>query len=176
MHPRGPAHTIVGVSSLQLPRTTGCLVCGRDNSYGLQLRLRVEEASGIVSVDSTPHGHHIGFTGIVHGGLIATIADEAMVWAATWAGRRFCYCGEMTIRFRRPASPGMKLHFEAKVESARSRLITATYRCVDGSGQELSNGSGKYVPLSIEQHAEVIKTFVDEPESKRAAEWLGNPN
>lgn len=149
-------------------------MCGRDNPHGLQLRLAVDDASGAVSVDVAPGAHHIGFTGIVHGGLIATVADEAMVWAATWAGRRFCYCGEMTIRFRRPASPGMKLRFEATVDAARSRLITTTYRCLDESGQELSSGSGKYVPLSIEQHAEVVRTFVDEPDSKRAAEILAN--
>lgn len=161
---------------LMLPRTHGCLVCGRDNPHGLQLRLAVEQTNGVVVVEAVPREGHAGFAGVVHGGLVATVADEAMVWAATWTVRRFCFCGEMTVRFRRPASPGQKLRFEARVESFRSRLVLTTYRCLDENGQELSSGTGKYVPLSEAQHAEVIKTFVDEPETRAAADILINPN
>lgn len=60
------------------------------------------------------------------------------------------------------------------MESSRSRLITTTYRCLDAEGQELSSGSGKYVPVSEAQHTEVIKTFVEEPESLAAAKILAN--
>jgi uncharacterized protein (TIGR00369 family) len=159
-----------------LPRTQGCLVCGRDNPHGLRLRLAVDENSGVVSLEIVPEEGHVGFAGVVHGGLIATVADEAMVWAATWAARRFCFCGEMTIRFRRPASPGMTLRFEARVESYRSKLVLTTFKCFDQHGQELSSGTGKYVPLSAEHHAQVIETFVDEPESREAAELLTRGN
>jgi uncharacterized protein (TIGR00369 family) len=140
------------------------------------LRLAVDEHTGVVSVEIEPNDGHVGFAGVVHGGLIATVADEAMVWAATWAVRRFCFCGEMTVRFRRPAAPGMKLRFEASVESYRSRLVLTTYRCLDENGQELSSGTGKYVALSEEQHAAVIATFVDEPDSRAAALILSQPN
>ena len=70
-------------------------------------------------LDGAPPGalqrvnEHIGFEGVVHGGMIATVIDEAMVWAATWAGKRFCVCGEMSVRFRRPSVVGEELHLEA---------------------------------------------------------------
>ena len=51
------------------------------------------------------------------------VFDEAMVWAATWNLRTFCYCGEMSVRFRRPARIGEKLHMEAKVELSRPKLV-----------------------------------------------------
>ena len=38
--------------------------------------------------------------------LLATVLDEAMVWSATWAGKRFCVAGELNTRFRAGASPG----------------------------------------------------------------------
>ena len=78
---------------IELPHTAGCLVCGRDNPHGLHLSLHVDPDSGIVTVDFIPLAEHIGFEGIIHGGVLATVLDEAMVWAATWAGRRFCVCG-----------------------------------------------------------------------------------
>ena len=108
----------------------------------------------------------------MHGGLIATIADEAMVWAATWAIRRFCYCGELTVRYRKPARPRTTLRFEAKVESARSRLITTSFRCFDEAGDELSSGNGKYVPISADDNARVLESFVIENDSREAAEVL----
>ena len=120
----------------------------------------------------TPTANHIGFADVVHGGFIATVADEVMVWAATWAGRRFCYCGELSVRFRRPARPGVQLRFEGKVETRRNRLIASSFRCVDEDGDELSNGYAKYVPLSMEEHTRMVDTFVDDPDSKAAAGML----
>lgn len=172
MHEWRAAHTIRGVSILQLPRTSGCLVCGRDNALGLRLRLFVDDQSGVVTARYTPEPRHIGFTDIVHGGVIATVADEAMVWAATWAGRRFCVCAEMTVRFRKSAAPNEPLTFEAKVETFRSRLIVASYRCLNEQGEELSLGSGKYTPVSIDDHAKVVTTCLDEPEAHAAVAYL----
>ena len=83
---------------LQLPHTAGCLVCGRDNPHGLRLDLHVDPETGIVRIEFAPRREHIGFEGVVHGGVLATVLDEAMVWAATWAARRFCVCAELTTR------------------------------------------------------------------------------
>src|SRR5262245_461657 len=94
---------------LELPHTAGCLVCGRENPHGLHLHLHVDERTGQVETLFTPSQVHIGFEGIVHGGVLATILDEAMVWASTWQGRRFCVCGELTVRFKRSAEIGRPL-------------------------------------------------------------------
>jgi len=159
-------------TTMELPHTSGCLVCGRGNPHGLHLSLHVDPASGIVSVEFVPSIHHIGFEGIVHGGVIATVVDEAMVWAATWAGKRFCVCGEMTVRFRQNSRVGTKLAVTAKVENFRPRLIQTTSEVIDASGQILATASGKYVPISVEQHREFAGTFVESPSTAEAAELL----
>src|SRR3954452_18766193 len=84
---------------LELPHTPGCLVCGRENPHGLHLSLHVDPAAGVIAVTFTPRPEHIGFVGIVHGGVVATVLDEAMVWAAIWACRRACVAGGMAGRF-----------------------------------------------------------------------------
>jgi len=56
----------------------GCLVCGRENPQGLHLHLDVDEETGVVRCEFTPLGTHIGFEGVVHGGILATVLDEAM--------------------------------------------------------------------------------------------------
>ena len=154
---------------LELPHTSGCLVCGRDNPHGLHLHLYVEEGTGRVETAFTPERHHIGFEGIVHGGVIATVLDEAMVWAATWRGRRFCVCGEMTVRFRQSPPIGRPLRVTADVTQERARLVQTTAAVTDSSGSTIATASGKYVPLDDARHRAFAATFVREPATARAA-------
>jgi uncharacterized protein (TIGR00369 family) len=148
-------------------------VCGRQNPVGLKMSLSVDPDSGIVHVNFVPRAEHIGFEGIVHGGMISTVIDEAMVWAATWSGKRFCVCGELSVRFRRPAAVGEELHLEARVEFARPKLIqtAATIRTPDR--QIVAAGEGKYVPMPQEQSQRVMQSFVEEEETREAAGMLG---
>lgn len=157
---------------LELPHTAGCAVCGPRNPRGLGLSLYVDPESGVVRVEFTPAPHHIGFEGIVHGGIVATVFDEAMVWAASWQGRRFCVCGEMSVRFRRSAIVGEAVTIEAKVESARSRLIATTAEARSFRGDLLATAAGKYVPMPPSEHQKFTATFVDTPQTRLAAEAL----
>ena len=163
---------------MELPHTAGCLVCGRQNPHGLRLSLDVDESSGAVRVDFTPRPEHIGFEGIVHGGVLATVLDEAMVWAATWAGRRFCVAAELSIRFRKSAGVGVPLRTEAKVDSAaskrpgRPRLIYAEGVIVNETGATVAEATGKYMAVSPERHRDVVATLVDEAATAEAARVL----
>jgi acyl-coenzyme A thioesterase PaaI-like protein len=162
------------MATLQLPHTAGCLVCGPANPHGLGLSLAVDAQSGVVSVRFVPQAHHIGFPDIIHGGALALVLDEAMVWAASWSGKRFCLCGEMGIRFRAAAQVDMNLTVRAQVESSRTRLIVATAQATDDSGRVIATASGKYVPLSPQQNRQFIRTFIDDPLTSAAATALRN--
>lgn len=157
---------------IRLPRTHGCLACGRDNPHGLKLELFVDDETGDVHVDAAFSPQHVGFTDVVHGGAIATVVDEAMVWAATWAGKRFCLCGELSVRYLKTASAEVTYRFEATVESKRSRLITTTCRMSNDAGELIATATGKYLPLTAEQHQEVVKTFLVEEGSSTTAHTL----
>lgn len=147
----------------ELPHTRGCLVCGRENPHGLRLSLHVDTDTGTVTTDYTPTPQHIGFEGIIHGGVLATVLDEAMVWAATWAGKRFCVCGELTVRYRQSATVGAPLRVEAKVDAVRSRMIETSGSIVDAAGNVFTTSTAKYVPVPRPRHAQFVKTFVQEP-------------
>jgi acyl-coenzyme A thioesterase PaaI-like protein len=157
---------------LQLPHSSGCLVCGRDNPRGLHLDLFVDSETGIVTATFSPSPHHIGFDGIAHGGILATVLDEAMTWAATWHGKRLCFCGELTNRFRRPARIESPLQISASVATSRSRRIetTATLREMDGT--LIAESTGKYVPLPPQKHLEMLDTFLPTPHTSETAKAL----
>lgn len=157
---------------IELPHTAGCLVCGRANPRGMHLHLHVDEASGAVETHFTPAAEHIGFEGIIHGGVLATVLDEAMVWAATWRGRRFCVCGEMTVRFRKAAEVGKPLVIRASVESVRGRMFQTSGSVIDSSQEIIATAEGKYLSLSDDRHKAFVATLVDEPSTAEAARKL----
>jgi len=157
---------------LQLPHTSGCLVCGRANPHGLRLDLLVDDADASVHVTFTPRIEHIGFEGVVHGGIIATVFDEAMVWAATWAGRRFCVCAELSVRYLRVARVDQPLTVIARISQNRSRLKIATAEAFDLGGAKVAEAVGKYTPVSADAHRNVLTTFSSDPATLTSAEHL----
>jgi len=154
---------------LELPHTAGCLVCGRQNPIGLHLHLHVDESTGAVQTHFTPAAQHIGFEGIIHGGILATVLDEAMVWAATWGGRRFCVCGEMTVRFRKAAEVGKLLLVGAAVESTRGKMTLTSGTITEQAGDLIATAEGKYLALSDDRHQAFVATLIDESATAKAA-------
>jgi len=157
---------------LELPHTAGCVVCGRQNPHGLKLSLQVDADTAQVRCDFLPHSDHVGFEGIIHGGLLATVLDEAMVWAATWRGRRFCVSGELVVRFRQEARVGEKLTVTAEVETSRPRLIQAVGKIFNSQGELLATASGKYVPVTPDRHHQFVATLLGEATTVEALSYL----
>src|SRR5437870_3839583 len=105
---------------MQLPYTKSCFVCGAHNTHGLRLRFRCEGDE--VRADFATAVHHAGFRDIVHGGIISTVLDEAMFWAAATKTKRFCLAAELSVRFLSKVSVGEKYLMVAKFEADRGRI------------------------------------------------------
>jgi acyl-coenzyme A thioesterase PaaI-like protein len=157
---------------LELPHTAGCLVCGRDNPHGLKLSFHVEPGSGVVHAEFVPRPEHIGFEGVVHGGVVATVLDEAMVWTASWSVRRFCFCGELMIRFKKPVSVGEHLIIESRVVFSRPKLIQTLVTARSPNGAIVAAGEGKYVPMAPEQSDRMMRSLVENVQTQAAAAFL----
>jgi acyl-coenzyme A thioesterase PaaI-like protein len=152
---------------LELPHSLNCLVCGRNNPHGLKLFLHVDEETGHVRCDYIPRPEHVGFEGVIHGGMLATVFDEAMVWAATWRGRRFCLCGELTVRFRQTVHVGQSLIAVAQVDYSRPTLIETTAKMLDSANSLIATAYGKYVPVAVDQHKSFVATLLEEPSTQQ---------
>jgi acyl-coenzyme A thioesterase PaaI-like protein len=131
---------------MKLPRTRGCFVCGVANPLGLNLEFRA--VADAVEADVTFRPEHVGFRDTVHGGLLATVLDEAMVWACGVQAGAFAYCAELTTRFLQPARPGVPLRITATLTvNKRGRLfeVAGELRGLDGTIH--ATASGKYLPM-----------------------------
>ncbi|HNQ72562.1 MAG TPA: PaaI family thioesterase [Verrucomicrobiota bacterium] len=130
----------------ELPHTHSCFVCGDRNPHGLQLRFHTDGQE--VTTRFRPSSAHVGFKGVVHGGLAATVLDEIMVWACVVATRRFAYCAELTVRYLQPLQPDQEVWVTAALTANRKgRLFEAAAAIKDQAGDVLVTATGKYVPI-----------------------------
>jgi len=119
-----------------------CFVCGEKNPVGLKLRLRTDAGRGESSAEVTFAGHFQGWAGIVHGGLLASVLDEAMIYAVGAKGL-MCVAGEITVRFVKPASTGVTYSLKGRFVEDRGRIVLAESELVDGAGREIARATGK---------------------------------
>jgi uncharacterized protein (TIGR00369 family) len=97
-----------------------CFVCGEKNPYGLHLEFSLKK--GKVSAEFIPRKTFQGYKDIVHGGIISTLIDEAMVKTALLQGIP-AITAEITIRFKNPLIVGEKTIVEATITKMNKRII-----------------------------------------------------
>lgn len=134
----------------ELPHTRLCFVCGESNSAGLRLRFHTD--GRVVRTEFTPRAEHIGFRDVVHGGIIATVLDEIMVWSCAVQVKQFGYCAEMTVRFQQPLRPGHAVMVTGEmVANRRNRIFEAKAEMRGADDRLLATATGKYLPLKPEE-------------------------
>ena len=148
----------------KLPHTRSCFVCGLDNHQGLKLNF---EADGpTVTARYLPKPEHIGFRDTIHGGIVATILDEIMVWACGVQTQHFAYCAELNVRFAKPVRPGMELLVVAgPVLNRKNRLFEAQAEIRAPGGEVLASVTGKYIPIKETDQALLLADFVEDASS-----------
>jgi uncharacterized protein (TIGR00369 family) len=99
-----------------------CFACGQKNPIGLKLKF-AQEGKG-VRAEFTPGELHQGWSGLVHGGIIGCILDEAMSYAALYAGVN-SLTARMQTRFKRPLQTGQPLVVTARVTRQTRKLVEA---------------------------------------------------
>jgi uncharacterized protein (TIGR00369 family) len=145
-----------------LPHTHSCFVCGESNPVGLKLLFHTD--GRVVQARFTPRAEHIGFKGIVHGGLVSTVLDEIMVWACAVQTKRFAFCAELNVRFLKSVRPNEEVIAVGELTTnRRNRLFEAKAELKSAVGEVLATATGKYMPIAGKDTASMATDFVDDP-------------
>lgn len=125
-----------------------CFGCGAQNPIGLRLRFATDDRG--VSAAFVPATEHQGFEGVVHGGIISSVLDEAMAWATAAAGI-WAVTGEMRVRFRQPVQVGDATRVQARVDETRGRIVKVSAELVrEDDGAPVANATGTFVRVAAE--------------------------
>ena len=136
----------IGISDL-------CFGCGKNNPCGLKLNFEWDGKKARAKF--TPTELHQGWEGIVHGGIIATILDEAMGYATDYEGIR-CVTGIMQTRFKRSASVGEPLVVTASMTKNARRFTETEAKITLTDGTIIAESTAmQYVGSSKSQNTSI---------------------
>jgi acyl-coenzyme A thioesterase PaaI-like protein len=110
-----------------------CFGCGAANDAGLQMRFE-PIGGGAVAEFAVPERFQ-SWAGVVHGGVVALMLDEAVGWAAWHAGHPGV-TGKLEVRLRLPLRLGERVRVTGRVDQVRRTLVYASgliERSADGA-------------------------------------------
>ena len=99
-----------------------CFGCGERNERGLKMRFL--DVGGESVCEYRVPDQYQSWQGVVHGGLIALMLDEAVGWAGWHAGHPGL-TGRLEVRYRTPLRTGEEVRVVGRVERVRRTLVYA---------------------------------------------------
>jgi len=97
-----------------------CFGCGLNNPIGLKLKF--DRDGDTIRTEFTPDKTHQGWPGLLHGGILGTLLDEAMSNVAYNTGNT-CLTASINIRLKQPVKVEVPLVITARITRLRKKLI-----------------------------------------------------
>ena len=117
---------------MQVEDDANCFVCGPLNEHGLHAKfdVDVEQQSARCRI-IIPAGFQ-GWQNIVHGGILATLLDEASIYACRSVTVN-CVTADLSVRYKKPVKVGDELIVSAQIVEQKKRIFQVAARIeVDG--------------------------------------------
>jgi acyl-coenzyme A thioesterase PaaI-like protein len=137
-----------------------CFACGQRNPNGLHLVFRLE--NNTVVADFQPREEHQGFPGVIHGGIVAAVLDEALGRTSMLTEKpQWSMTGRIEVRYRRYVPFGPLLRIRTSLETERSRMVQASGKLTlaDDESVILAEAHGTFLYLSNNVVDTVLKDF-----------------
>ncbi len=121
-----------------------CFGCGGANPHGMKLTFEANTETGRVTgrfkIGSDFQGSH----GVLHGGIIAVLLDEAMGKVCRLNDVR-AVTAELKVEFLKPIYVDQEIVVESYQMSREGRQMLHHGEIRDGSGRVLARGRGRFV-------------------------------
>lgn len=133
------------------PRLT-CFGCGPANPAGLQIKSFVE--GDLVVATFQPKDCHLAFEGMLNGGIIGTLIDCHMNWAAAWHLMQrnntdsppCSVTAEFSVKFLKPTPMSGPVELVAAITDSSDRRANTTAELI-ADGEVTATGSGIFVAV-----------------------------
>lgn len=122
-----------------------CFGCGTANPIGLHLEFFHDGMDGVSSVPTIADTYE-GPPGYVHGGIIATLLDEAMSKAVRAHGM-VAMTRHMEVDYLRPVPSGAPIRLEGRVTRSEGRKHWTQAKILDAAGETLALSKGLFIEV-----------------------------
>ena len=128
---------------------TNCFACGSNNGMGLGLKFH-HEGDGSVWGDFFADSKFEGYSGIIHGGIVATLLDSAMTHCLLMKDIP-ALTGRLSIKYSTPIRTGTVVKLEARiVDQFHGMFILEGKALVDG--KRVVSAEAKYRSMKRRVH------------------------
>lgn len=121
-----------------------CFGCGGANARGMQLSFEQDDAAKRIRGAFRLGAEYQGGAGFIHGGIIATVLDEAMGKVARFRDVR-AVTAELSVEYLKPVRVDVDLDVQGYEMEAQGRNLFIEGEIRDGAGQLLARGRGRFV-------------------------------
>ena len=128
-----------------------CFGCG-ENPWGLDLSFNPAGDSGVTAEIQLDENYQ-GFRDVAHGGIVATMLDEAAVWAVNRRVGRLQPSFQLDCRFKNPVPLGKTLQVRGEVEDVRHGVAISRTEVLNEEEKVLARAQVKTKLLSGEASA-----------------------
>jgi len=122
-----------------------CFGCGPANTFGLCLEFLLASDGAVVSLPVVPEAFE-GHPGYLHGGIIATLLDEAMSKAVRVQGQP-SMTRKMEVEYLRPVPSSAPLRIEGRVVRSEGRKHWAEAVIADAEETVLAHSKGLFIEI-----------------------------
>ena len=133
-----------------------CFGCSKRNPIGLHLSFEIDGDE--VRAPFTPQSEHQGWPGFMHGGLVATMLDEAMGWA-TMSHGIWAVTGKINVRYREPVPLYQPVTLVGIIEKNRGRWILVRAEIRNSEGAVLSEADAIFMRVSGDRQTELEEIY-----------------
>lgn len=132
-------------ASTQAKPSDHCFACGSRHPHGLHLRFSRDGDHGVEALWQADEAWE-SFEGVIHGGIVSTVLDEAMSHAVAATGVPALTC-ELRVRLRHRIEPGERLHVSGWVVEKRKRKVVTEATLKDREGRERAHAWATFLEL-----------------------------
>ena len=131
----------------KLSGSPGCFICDNNasNSRSLHLEIFWNEPGEAIQIAFSPDQTWCGYSNVVHGGLVASVLDEAMAWAVKQKSGEWAMTVDFQVRYKFALEPGKAYVAKAWVDNL-GRVITTSAQLLTEDGQVAAQASAKFLP------------------------------
>ena len=121
-----------------------CFACGQNNPIGLKLKF--VEIAGRYVAKCVMDKNYQSFNGVLHGGIITTLLDEAM-GGYLFHLKQPAYTGKLEVRYRRPTPTGEQLTVSGWIAGRKRNVVEMKSEIALADGTVTAEATAKMVVM-----------------------------